>query len=142
MSDAVFEKYEFGKQRKYKMLEMETFDPRPEKHRGKSDTRMSELLQRVKGKGLCISLLFDKSTQVRSSDELRKADMLKKVEQLKRATLNATEEEIRKIEFNTRTQHQSQYWYDIRSLRLTSSKFGLVRRLKAITPPSFANFRG
>lgn len=32
MSDTVFEKYEFGKPRKYKMLEMETFDPRPEKY--------------------------------------------------------------------------------------------------------------
>ena len=58
-----------------------------------------------------------------------------KVEELKRTILNVTEEQIRKIEFETRMQHQSQYWFDVRRLRLTSSKFGLVRRLKPTTPP-------
>ncbi len=33
MSDATFEKYEFGKQKKYNILEMETFDPQPERSR-------------------------------------------------------------------------------------------------------------
>ena len=30
---------------------------------------------------------------------------------------------------------RNQYWFDVRRLRLTSSKFGLVRRLKPTTPP-------
>lgn len=34
------------------MAEEENFDPRPEKYRGKGNVLMSELLERVKGKGV------------------------------------------------------------------------------------------
>ena len=91
---------------------------------------MSELLKRVKGKGLCVSLMFDESTRVKSAKgELSKQDMLHKVEELKRTTLHVTEEQIRKIEFETRAQYLSQKWFDARRHRLTSSTFGQVRRL-------------
>lgn len=57
MSDTTFEKHGFGTKRKYNMLEMETFDPRPEKYRGRGQSLMLELLERIKGKGLCMSLI-------------------------------------------------------------------------------------
>lgn len=136
MSEATFKKYEFGKQKKYNMIEMETFDPRPEKYRGQVQSLMPGLLERVKGKGLCISLLFDITTRVKSPDipELSKIDLLQKVQELK-CTLHVNEEDIRKTEFETRAQHQSQEWFDARRLRLTASKLRLVRRLKVTTPP-------
>ena len=55
--------------------------------------------------------------------------MLHKVEELKRTTLHVTEEQIRKIEFETRAQYLSQKWFDARRHRRTSSTFGQVRRL-------------
>ncbi len=74
-----------------------------------------------------ISLLFDTSTHVVSPDtpELNKVDLLEKV-----------------LQNYNRSQHQSQKWFDARRLRLTSSKFGLVRRLKATTPPDNATNSG
>lgn len=137
ISDTTFQKYEYGKPKKYQMLEMETFDPRPEMYRGQAKTLLPELLDRVRGKGLCISLLFDPSTRVKSPNvpELNKHDMLQKVQELKSTKLHVTEEQIRKIEFDTRGQHQSQQWFDARRLRITSSNFGLVKRLKITTPP-------
>ena len=61
---------------------------------------MPRLLEQVKGKGLCVSLLFDPSTAVSDNEAftpLSKKDMEVKIMEL-RETLTVTEEEARDIE--------------------------------------------
>ena len=116
------------------MESMESFDPRPVEHRGNVQLQLNELLEQVKGKGLCISLLFDPSTRTRRELVNNTEDILKQVEKLKQR-LSVTEEDIRHIEVETRAQRHSKKWYQVRRCRLTASKFGYVRRLKPTTAP-------
>ena len=84
------------------MESMENFDPRPVEHRGNAQLQLKELLEQVKGRGLCISLLFDPSTCTqRGSVNLTKEEILKRVEKLKQK-LSVTEEDIHHIEVETR----------------------------------------
>lgn len=53
ISDVQFQKYEYGKVKK--MESMEHFDPRPVEYHGNAQLQLSELLEQVKGRGLCIS---------------------------------------------------------------------------------------
>ena len=62
MLDATFRKHVFGKERKLTYVQMEEFDPRPEAYRGTANANLLTLLDKVHGKGLCVSLLFDPST--------------------------------------------------------------------------------
>ena len=134
MSDVQFKKYEYGKVKKYKMETMESFDPRPVEHRGNAQLQLNELLEQVKGKGLCISLLFDPSTSTRRELVNNTEDIVKQVEKLKQR-LSVTEEDIRHIDLKTRAQRHSKKWYQVRRCRQTASKFGYVRRLKPTTTP-------
>lgn len=59
LSDATFEKHDYAKAVKRKICKVEDFDPRPECFRGTVSSRLPELLQKIKGEQLCISLLFD-----------------------------------------------------------------------------------
>lgn len=60
MSEAVFEKHEYSKQRKRKIQPVEDYDPRPPEFRGTASDRLPALLEEIRGEHLCISLLFDK----------------------------------------------------------------------------------
>ena len=83
ISDATFEKHEYGKERKYLLQDIQHYDPRPTDLRGNATNQLPELLERVKGKGLCVSLLFDPAARVNETvtAPLSKADMIKKVEE-------------------------------------------------------------
>ena len=62
MLEIMFEKHVLGRTKKRKFQLLEEFDPRPESCRGTVKDRLSTLLDKVCGKGLCISLLLDSST--------------------------------------------------------------------------------
>ena len=136
VADTHFEKYEFGKIKKRVAKSIESFDPRPDESRNCNAQRLQQLLDDVRGKGLCISLLLDPSTCVQTHEQLplTKEELLKKVEGLK-MKLKVSEEEARQIEFETREQSNSHKWFEARRLRLTASLFGRVKQLKSTTPP-------
>ena len=54
MSEAVFQKYEYSKQRKQPV---EDFDPRPPEFRGTSSDRLPALLEEIRGKQLCVYIV-------------------------------------------------------------------------------------
>ena len=62
MSESTFEKHVYGRVRKYERKPLEDYDPRPPDCVGKVKDRLPALLDKVRGKGLGISLLFDTST--------------------------------------------------------------------------------
>ena len=77
---------------------------------------MPSLLDRLKGKGLCISLLFDPATIVNSPtsfEPLSKEDIKVKIDEF-RESLAITEEDARKIEANTKEQRDSPEWFKAR----------------------------
>ena len=59
MGDVVFEKHVLGRDHKRKVVAVEDFDPRPVKYRGTVKGRVPALLDKIRGEGLCISLLLD-----------------------------------------------------------------------------------
>ena len=93
---------------------METFDPRPETMRNRVDERLPQLLEDVRGKGLCISLPFDPSVCTdtpATTTFLTKLQLLKKVIKFKK-TLKVSEEDIRCIQIKTRGQSTSPQWFE------------------------------
>ena len=56
MSEAVFEKYEYSKQRKRKIQPIEDYDPRPPEFRGTTSERLP-LLEEIRGEHLCVIIL-------------------------------------------------------------------------------------
>ena len=143
MSEIMFEKHVLGRTKKKKYLSLEEFDPRPEFCRGRVKDHLPTLLDKVRGKGLCISLLLDSSTQVWSNEKREESttptlpgvDQIKKtVEEFKKC-LAVTEERAREIEQDSREQRNSQLWFNVRRYRLTASHFGDVYRRKPSTPP-------
>ena len=61
MSDAKFEKHVYGRTSSVNYARQEDFDPRPTKYHGSAQCLLKELLVKVRGRGLGISLLFDES---------------------------------------------------------------------------------
>ena len=57
MSEAVFQKHEYSKQRKRKIQPVEDFDPRPPEFRGTSSDRLPALLEEIRGKQLCVYIV-------------------------------------------------------------------------------------
>ena len=57
MGDAVFEKHVLGREHKRKLVAVEDFNPHPLKYRG--TVKGCVLLDKIRGEGLCISLLLD-----------------------------------------------------------------------------------
>ena len=145
MGNAVFEKHVFGREHKRKVVAVEDFDPRPLKYRGTVKGRVPALLDKIRGEGLCISLLLD--PQVRhwdysltaipstSAPSLPDKSSLTDTIAAFKDSLKLSEEKLREIEFNTRKQRESNQWYEVRRYRLTSSLFGHVLRRRSDTPP-------
>ena len=99
--------------------------------------RLPRLLEQLKGKGLCVSLLFDPETVVNNPESfqpLSKHDMEVKISEFK-VKLTITEEEARKIEAETKSQRKSPKWFKARQFRITASLFGIVKRLKIESSP-------
>ena len=81
VSVAEFEKHEYGRTKKYKIQNLEMYDPCPERLRNIIGSRISKFLDQVRGKGLCISLLLDPSICIDTPQQpvLTKEELLKKV---------------------------------------------------------------
>ena len=63
ISDIHVEKHTYGKQKKIELLPLEEFDPRPQKYRQTASSQLDRFLEKVRGKGLGVSLLFDSTTK-------------------------------------------------------------------------------
>ena len=119
---------------------MESFDPRPIKYRGTAKDHLPSLLEKVRGKSLCVSLLFDESCQNSVTEDSPVDTALPSIESLKnmvqsfKASLSVTEDRIRKIERDTREQQNNSLWYEVRRNRLTASLFGTILQRKPDTP--------
>jgi len=140
-ADANFEKHTYGRQRKHQWRPIKDFDPRPPEYRGNAQHLMKDFLVSVKGKGLGVSVLFDKNLRSRPTDSSSgastcipsRAEIVDKVTAFKES-LSVTEERIREIERNTR-EHQSPPWYSVGRFRLTASTFGRILHVLPTTPP-------
>jgi hypothetical protein len=142
----VFEKHVYGTVKKRRLAPLEDFDPRPAKFKGTAKNSLPALLEEVRGKGLCISLLLDSKLcphddAVPSSSSTLTSTTLPSLEQLKttvsafKQSLAVSDEKVREVELNTREQRESSLWFQVRQYRITSSLFGQVLRRKEQTPP-------
>ena len=64
ISEAKFEKHVYGTLKKRDLLSLEEFDPRPPEYRGTANAELGTFLDKVRGRGLGVSMLFDSSTRV------------------------------------------------------------------------------
>ena len=141
MSDVVFQKHEYNK-RKRTISRVEDFDPRPEKYRGTANDMLPTLLSKVRGQGLCISSLHDAKSRywcsesaMPSTPEQPSLPILKATVAAFKESLSMSEEQIDKLEHETRNQRQSSTWFSARRYRLTSSLFGDILHRQNDTPP-------
>lgn len=61
MSETVFQKHDYHKPEKRVIKPVEDFDPRPPEFRGTANDRLPDLLHKLRGEQLCVSLLLDSS---------------------------------------------------------------------------------
>ena len=145
MSESTFQKYVYGRERKRTLKPLEDFDPRPEQYRGTAMDRLPELLDKLRGKGLCISLALDSESRCwteTKGDSTRqlppqlpsKKELQERVAEFKKS-LHISPEKCRDIEKKTRDQHHSPLWYSVRRYRITASYFGQIVRRRPTTPP-------
>lgn len=143
LSQLDFEKHVYGRRKKRNVGSLEDFDPRPERYRGTAKQNLPALLDRVRGQGLCVSLLFDprachhdegESTS-KSVPNLPSCENLQQTIAEFKKSLQVTSEEIRSIERKTVGQRHSPMWFMARRFRITASVFGEVLRRKPDTPP-------
>jgi len=142
MSEATFEKHTYGCTKRRKFSTLEDFDPRPPQYLGTATSLMPNLLDKVRGKGLCISLLLDPSTRhwkgsapTEASFSMPDITQLQQTVQEFKNSLRVIPERVREIERLTREQRNSPMWFDVRRHRLTASIFGEVMCRKTGTPP-------
>ena len=139
ITEACFKKHVYGKAEKQTPTSLEDFDPRPIQYHGNAASLLPTLLNQVRGKGLCISLLFDEDTRVpclqtSDNENLMQIDLLKKINELK-LELTVSEDMAKKIEMDTKGQRNNPKWFEMRRFRLTASQFGRVRCLRDNTKP-------
>ena len=140
-SESTIEKHVYRRVRRYERKPLENYDPCPTECVGKIKDRLPALLDRVRGKGLLISLLFDTSTcywdtdNVPESYEMPTLEKLKEKLRLFKNTLKLSPEKIREIERNTRDQQLCELWYFARRCQITALNFGLVYHRRLTTPP-------
>lgn len=142
-SEAKFPKHTYGRQNKRTMKPLENFDPRPQEYRGTAVSHLPELLGKVRGKGLSISLSLDPqmkfwTDQSHSLSGPRlpsKTELQESVSSLK-TSLALPLDRIRDIEQHTRNQSHTSLWFEVRKFRLTASFFGAVSRRRPSTSPN------
>ena len=143
MSEAVFQKHDYNKPVKRSIKPVEEFDPRPPEFRGTASSRLPDLLQKVKGEQLCVSLLLDSSCchgenstiPAQTSSHLPDTASLLDTVAAFKSSLKISEDQARHIEQNTREQRNSVLWHSIRRYRITASFFGSVLSRRPNTPP-------
>ena len=114
VSDTQFKRLLFSKPSK-NVGSLIIFDPRPPEYRGTALQYLPRLLEQLKGKGLCVSLLFDPDTTATNIES--------------------------KIEAETKAQRNSQEWFDAWKFQITASLFGVVKRLKVESSPKNIIFK-
>ena len=142
-SEAKFTKHVYGKDNRRSLKDIEGFDPRPMEYRGTANASLPILLDKVRGRGLSISLSLDSETRFwkdnphedSHSPELpSKQELQERVSKFKES-LNLPADKIRDIEQHTRDQSGSHLWRSVRRYRLTASYFGYVKQRKQSTSP-------
>ena len=121
ISEAVFQKHVYGRQRKRELKPIEDFDPRPVELRGKSTQHLKMFLSKVRGQGLGVSLLFDEECRCWSTTTEQpltpvlptKEKLRERVEEFKKS-LCMPSHQLREIEQSTREQSQSSLWHSVR----------------------------
>ena len=134
-----------AKEKKQTLKPLEHFDHRPDELKGTASSALSELLDKLHGKGLSISLSLDSKTRFwkkentidHSETELSprlpsKSELEKLVIEFKQS-LQLPLEKIMDIEQHTRNQSHSSLWYSVRRYRLTASYFGQIRQRRPTT---------
>ena len=120
MSEAVFEKHEYSKQRKRKIQPVEDYNPRPPEFRGNASDRLPALLEEIQGEHLCVSLLFDKKCRHwNTEDEVNQpTEHSVPADAALQTTMSAfkesqciSEAKAREIEQGTRDQRLSLLWF-------------------------------
>ena len=146
MSEAVFEKHEYTKQRKRKTQPVEGYDPRPPEFRGAAVDRFPTLLKEIRHEHLCVSLLFDKTYYHWNAEDEQHMNQLSEQSVPTDTELQTTmsafkdcqrigEAEAREIKQGTWDQRLSSLWLSTRCYRITASNFRRVLSLKRETPP-------
>ena len=116
ISEAKFERHEYGKVQKRSVKQVSDFDPRPAAFSGSATERLPSLLSR--GQGLCISLLLDPQMRYWTEGSLAAStstptqptlSCLKETISAFKESLMISEEEIRRIEQDTRDRNSSQW---------------------------------
>ena len=105
------------------------------------------MLEKLRGKGLCVSLLFDPTTKQwsDSSSDINsstcaqphlpaKVCIQSTLTEFKKS-LQVSPAQICEIECNTRTQRNTPLWFSVHRYRLTASNFGDVRSRTLNTRP-------
>ena len=142
MSVAVFNKHDREKPIKRTLQPTEDFDPRPEEYRGTAKNHIPNLLKKVKGDHLGVSVLLDEDyvdqgsqTLEPSTFDLPDVAALRRTVEAFKKSLEISHTDAREIERKTREQRLSSVWYSVRRYRLTASRFGDVISRKPTTPP-------
>ena len=142
MSEATFQKHEYAKPTKKIFKPLEDFDPRPPELRGLPASRLSPILDKIRGEQLSISLLFDprcarRSTEAQhpQSQNIPSATGLKETITAFKKDMELSPDQARKIERDTCEQRMSSLGFSMRRFRITSSLFGDVRSRRHDTPP-------
>ena len=99
-------------------------------------------LQKVRGQGLGVSVLFDEKCRCWSANLESpqspvlptKTELQERVKEFKKSLLMSPQK-IHEVEQSTRDQSTNHLWYSVRQYRLTASNFGAVRRQLPSTPP-------
>jgi len=112
---------------------MEDFDPRSEEYQGTAKNYIPNLLKKVKGNHLGVSLLLDEGYVDQGSQMLESSTFdlpdvaaLKRTVEAFKKSLEISHTDAREIERKTCEQRLSSMWYSVRHYRLTTSRFGDV----------------
>lgn len=142
IAEAVFEKHVYGRQRKHNIKSLSDFDPRPDHLRGQAQDRLVTFLEDVKGQGIGMSLMFDKSCRCWSPTVVTapkpmlppKKDIQERVKLFKESLVMTPQ--ILQMEQSSRNQAKNLLWFSVRSYRIKASNFGRVFHRKTDTPPT------
>ena len=134
ISEAVFHKHVYGRQRKHTLKPIADFDPHLVHLRGQAN---------VKGSGIGVSLLFDEECRCWSTSTDKSSqpvlpsqrDMRGRVELFKQSLI-MTPQKMREIEQSTREQNISLLWFSVQSYRITASFFDQIYHLRPDTSPN------
>ena len=141
ISDVSFKKHDYSKPLNRKVKNIDDFDPRPPKYKGTVQAQLPDLLHKLKGEQLCISLLFDSKFQQEGCTELPVTYDLPSSSSLHttiasfKKSLEITSDQARDIEKNTSEQYLSSLWFSARRFRITASLFGNVLSHRPDAPP-------